>query len=154
MCANLIHRADPACAKLFHAEEGKFFTLELADFLGGPRSKWAAKNIPAAMSEQSRMEWLLKQKSGLFLAQPVARNAGNTHIVGVDLQLQIIYDSLENRAMKVCVNALGVSIGGGSQCCGSGQLRKLEMRPQRAPNRTVRRGKKRASKRARFRAEK
>ena len=59
----------------------------------GGRKSWPAKE---------KVKWLLKQEEGMFIVQPFAKGASNTHIVAVDAGAGLLHDPMEPVAWKLC----------------------------------------------------
>ena len=57
-------------------------------------------------SWKENLHWLLAQKKGFYLVRPIRRHRNNKHIVGVDCDNKVIYDSMNEHPLRLSKEAL------------------------------------------------
>ena len=101
-------------------------------------------------NEKGKMEWLLSQRYGLFLIQPVDKVGSNIHCVGVDCRYKLLYDPAESFAFTLDENALAVACNGEVEDLrGIGDIMELTYLETKKPKSTRRSKNNKGRKRAR-----
>ena len=134
--ANLVEMYDPQAAEKMSRFEGYVPILgRFARYIQEEVRTWTCRDPFKRMARQSdrtslgiraKLEWLLEQKNGIFIVQPVIASGGNSHVIGVDCSQKLIYDPLEEHALRLCRDVMGLCAGGGvNECIGIGEVREL-----------------------------
>ena len=138
--ANIILETDEEAAVKISKLDHKFYGFgAFAREVRRNLCTWTVEDTFRRISSQKtirneeRLDWILKQKEGLYLIHPITLSGGDSHIVSVDCHKKIIYDPLTEYPLRLSKEALGLCCGESpsSRCFGIRQVRSMrKMRSQ------------------------
>jgi hypothetical protein len=77
-------------------------------------------------SPVERLEYILaRERTGQYLVVLQDEEGSSSHVVGIDCRAQLVFDSMERFATKLCRFSLDRSVGSGGVCVGVDDLRRV-----------------------------
>ena len=141
--AQKMSACDPDVESL--AEFAKYVQDEVRTWTAeNPLKRLAKDTSKTYMGVKEKLQWALQQEDGIFLIQPIIKHGGNSHVIAIDCGKKVIYDPMEQHALRLQAEVMGLCAGGDvNECIGIGQIRQLK--PQADPQvpkkrRRIRRG--------------
>ena len=135
--ANAVQAYDSDAAEKLSKCEGEISNLrEFSKYVQDEVRTWTAEDpfrrhgretSQTYLGSEERLKWVLDKKEGIFVVQPLIKNGGNSHIIGIDCAKKVIYDPLEPYMLKLQEEVMGLCAGGDTdQCRGIGDVRQLK----------------------------
>jgi hypothetical protein len=73
-----------------------------------------------------RLQYILaRERTGQYLIVLQDEEDSSSHVVGIDCRAQLVFDSMEMFATKLCQFSLDRSVGSGGVCVGVDDLRRV-----------------------------
>ena len=137
--ANVIVRNDPYTADLLSRCAADFNNLRRFAAWFNHATNWGTIDVFRVMEEISGkypspgavMEYLLSEKEGVYVVQPIDADGNSQHAIGLNCFNQTIHDSAEKYAMVLSRSSLSLCCGNGYNCVGFLAAYKLYMKPRR-----------------------
>ena len=137
--ANLIARNDPFTAEYVSRCVADFNNLRRFAAWFNHATDWGTLDMFRVMEEVSGtypspaavMDYLLSEKEGVYVVQPIDADGNSQHAIGLNCFNQTIHDSAEKYTMVLSRSSLSLCCGNGYNCVGFLAAYKLYMKPRR-----------------------
>jgi hypothetical protein len=126
--ANLTASRDAGQAALFGASASQinFRNLRALAQWTERSSKFTLRRVDENLfSPVDRLEYILRERTGQYLVVLQDGEGSRSHVVGIDCRAQLVFDSMEEFATKLCQVSLDRSVGSGGACVGVDDLRRV-----------------------------